>query len=89
MKKREDQVSVADAKRQFSHLLGRVAYGGERITIVRRGRPMARLVPAGEHQSRHLAAAHGWLDDDDPFFAEVDRIVKARKAHRPRIVEDR
>ncbi|MBI3184412.1 MAG: type II toxin-antitoxin system prevent-host-death family antitoxin [Myxococcales bacterium] len=87
MKKREAEVSVADAKRQFSHLLGRVAYGKERITIVRRGRPMARLVPAGEEVMRpRLADAKGWLDKDDRFFVEIARLVEARGKHRPRLV---
>jgi len=38
-------VNVAEAKKQFSDLLGRVAYGGETILITRRGKPMAKLVP--------------------------------------------
>ncbi len=90
MKKNESEVSVADAKRQFSHLLGRVAYAKERITILRRGRPMARLVPAGEEATRlRLADARGWLEGGDPFFAEVDRIVEARRKHRPRVIEEK
>jgi prevent-host-death family protein len=90
VKKREEQIGVAEAKRQLSHLLGRVAYGKERITIVRRGRPMARLVPArGEDAPPHLADAKGWLEDDDPFFDEIDRIVEARRRHRPRVTGDR
>ena len=89
MKQRPKQVSVADAKRQFSHLLGRVAYGKERITIVRHGRPMAQLVPAGEEAARlRLADARGWLEGDDPFFAEIERIVEARRKHRPRVSKE-
>jgi prevent-host-death family protein len=38
-------LNVAEAKKQFSDLLGRVAYGGETILITRRGKPMAKLVP--------------------------------------------
>ena len=38
-------LNVAEAKKQFSDLLGRVAYGGETIVITRRGKPMAKLVP--------------------------------------------
>ncbi|MFQ5792907.1 MAG: type II toxin-antitoxin system Phd/YefM family antitoxin, partial [Acidobacteriota bacterium] len=43
-KTKESAVNVADAKRQFSDLLGKVAYGRETIVITRRGRPMAKLV---------------------------------------------
>ena len=82
----ERSFNVAEAKRQFSDLLGRVAYGGETILITRRGRPMAKLVPLGEATKRHPADIQGWLEDDDPFFAEIDAIVASRQAHRPRVV---
>jgi len=42
------EVRVAEAKKHFSDLLGRVAYRGERITISKRGKPMAIVVPAAE-----------------------------------------
>ncbi|HEY7698574.1 MAG TPA: type II toxin-antitoxin system prevent-host-death family antitoxin [Vicinamibacteria bacterium] len=88
-KERATSVSVADAKREFSDLLGRVAYGGESILITRRGRPMARLVPIdqelGEGETPG-AGIRGWLDDDDPFFEIVDEIVAARARHKPRVL---
>ncbi len=40
-----DQVSVFDAKNRLSALLQQVERGGE-VTITRRGKPIARLVPA-------------------------------------------
>ena len=81
-----EEVNVAEAKRRLSDLLGRVAYGGETVLITRRGRPMARLVPLGEvGEGQGLAAARGWLDADDPFFAAVDTAIAARAKHRPRI----
>lgn len=79
------QVSVAQAKQQLSDLLGRVAYGKEFVTITKRGKPMAVLVPLTVIRHRpHLADAHGWLEADDPFFATMERIVKGRLAYRPR-----
>lgn len=79
------QVSVAEARQHFSDLLGRVAYGKEYVTITKRGKPMAVLVPpAVIRQRRHLADAHGWLDADDPFFTTMDRIIESRAASRPR-----
>jgi prevent-host-death family protein len=81
-------VSVADAKREFSDLLGRVAYGRETIVITRRGRPMAKLVPiesvAGEQETS--AAHRGWLEPDDPFFQIIDQIVSERQRHKPRVL---
>ena len=86
-KAKEAAINVAEAKRQFSDLLGRVAYGGETILITRRGRPMARLVPPDQPASVvHPADIDGWLAEDDPFFAEIDAIVRARARHRPRVL---
>ena len=80
-----EAVNVADAKKQFSDLLGRVAYGGETILITRRGRPMAKLVPPDEPEDRKgLGSVRGWLAEDDPFLGAVDEIVTARSLHRPR-----
>lgn len=81
------RINVAEAKQHLSDLLGRVAYGKEHVTITRRGRPMAVLVPPEEgSRGKHLADARGWLDADDPFFKIMDRIVAERKRHRPRVL---
>ena len=40
-----DVLGVAEVKKQFADVLGRVAYKGERFLIERRGRPMAAIVP--------------------------------------------
>jgi len=78
-------VNVADAKRYFADLLGRVAYGGETIIITRRGKPMARLIPVDlDTAAPHVADAQGWLEDDDPFFTSIDTIVADRETHQPR-----
>ena len=86
----ETAVNVADAKRRFSDLLGRVAYGRETIVITRRGRPMAKLVPIeAESENKGLAALRGWLADDDPFFEIMSEIEAARKRHRPRALTNK
>jgi Antitoxin of toxin-antitoxin stability system len=82
---REETINVAEAKKGLSTLLGRVAFGKETILIMRRGRPMARLIPAGDEAAEPgLGTVRGWLADDDPFLAAVDEIVAARLRHRPR-----
>lgn len=78
-------ISVAEAKKHLSELLGRVAYGGEQIMITKRGKPMAVLAPATE-EPKHLADAKGWLDDEDDFFEIIDHIVEDRDKHIPRVV---
>jgi prevent-host-death family protein len=78
-------VNVAEAKRRFSDLLSRVAYGGESVLVTRRGRPMAKLVPVGEPALASLAEVRGWLEDDDPYLEAVDRIVAGRSQRPPRV----
>jgi len=78
-------VSVAEAKQHLADLLGRVAYGKERVTITRWGKPMAVLIPPEQASARrHLAEARGWLEARDRYFKTIDRIVEDRLTHRPR-----
>jgi len=82
----QKQVSVAEAKKHLSELLGRVAYGGERIVISKRGRPMAILVPPVRSKpERSLSGIEGWLEEDDPFFEIMDQIGRKRAKHLPRV----
>jgi len=82
----EESINVAEAKKHFSELLGQVAYGKKQILITKRGKPMARLVPADE-PNMHLGKAKGWLDGDDPFFDDIDRIITDRMEHVPRVLK--
>ncbi len=77
-------VSVVEAKRDFSELLGRVAAGRESFTITRRGKPMAVLAPTTPAEG--LQSLKGWLDNDDLFFKNIKKIVSQRKRHRIRQV---
>jgi prevent-host-death family protein len=81
----EQSVNVAEAKKHLSELLGRVAFGKEHILITKRGKPMARLVPA-EEEKKHLEDAKGWLENEDDFFGTMERIVENRSQHLPRII---
>jgi prevent-host-death family protein len=82
----EYSINLAEAKKHFSELVGKVAYGNERILITKRGKPMARLIPA-EQPTRHLGDIKGWLDEDDPFFDEINQIIQDRKKHTPRLTK--
>ena len=83
----EETVNIAKAKKHFSELLDQVAFGKKHILITKRGKPMARLVPADEIDT-HLGNARGWLEDDDPFFDVIDEIVKDRGKHVSRILKE-
>ena|SRR6185436_12098770 len=83
--KKPSIVSVAEAKQHLSELLGRVAFAGETVTISKRGKPMAKLVPVSTPETApRLADAQGWLRDDDPFFEHIEQIVAGRARHVPR-----
>ena len=45
---------------------------------------MARLIPA-DHSTKHLGDVKGWLDENDPFFDEINLIIQDRKKHIPRL----
>jgi prevent-host-death family protein len=54
----QQAVSVAEAKKHFSDLIGRVAYGKEEIVIMKRGKPMVLISPVKEHD-KNLRKAKG------------------------------
>lgn len=83
----ETVINIAQAKKHFSELLGQVAFGNKHILITKRGKPMARLVPANERHM-HLCEAKGWLENSDPFFDTIDRIILDRSKHVPRMVNE-
>ena len=78
------KVSAVQAKREFAEILGRVAAGSETFTIIRRGKPVAVLSPTPLGEG--LKSFKGWLDTDDPFFRDINKIIKDRKRHRARRV---
>ena len=87
MAMKEKIINIGEAKKHFSALLGEVAYGRKHIVITKRGKPMARLIPAVEND-RHLSNAEGWLEDDDPFFKMVERIVDNRSNQSVNVLKE-
>jgi prevent-host-death family protein len=43
-------IGIAKARESFSELINRVAFGGERYMVERRGKPLAALISAKEYQ---------------------------------------
>lgn len=79
-------MTVAEAKAHFSDLLDRVG-AGEHVTVTRRGRPAAVVVPVDEAPeqkpvSTGLASLLGLLGElgieDEEWTREVDAIVASR-----------
>ena len=75
------KVSVAEAKRDFSELMSRVALKGERFIIERRGKAVAALVNVGDLETLQearrreeskglLAAVAAWED-----YPQIEELV--------------
>jgi prevent-host-death family protein len=43
-----DSMTVSEARQDFADLVNRVAYGKERVTVVRRGRDVVAIVPMSD-----------------------------------------
>lgn len=56
----EDAISAADANRSFSRLLRRVREGRS-VVVTSHGKPIARIVPIGEHDDRTAKGARAAL----------------------------
>ncbi|MGH9298587.1 MAG: type II toxin-antitoxin system Phd/YefM family antitoxin [Acidimicrobiales bacterium] len=64
-------MSATDAARNFSDLLDAVEHGGDRYTIVRRGRPVAELAPTGTGSGRDVKSVLRRHQRDQHWAAEV------------------
>lgn len=70
-------ITVSEARQDFADVVNRVAYGKERVTVVRRGRDLVAIVPMSDvllleviEDELDLAAARDALADAD----EAQRI---------------
>jgi prevent-host-death family protein len=59
------EVSVSAARADFSELINKVGYGGERVVITRHGKPLVALVAAED-------AAAMWAERDPSPVAVLD-----------------
>jgi prevent-host-death family protein len=67
-----DTISISEARQDFAEVVNRVAYGNERVTVVRRGRDLVAIVPMSDvllleaiEDELDLAAARDALADAD------------------------
>ena len=76
-------VNIYAAKTHLSRLIGQ-ANAGEGIVITRHGRPVARLVPAGEARPRRPGLLEGkgyWIaeDFDEPLPEDLLDLFEGRR----------
>ncbi len=80
----EKHISATDAVREFSELLNRVKFRGERYIIERSGKPVARIEPTDPSPRRRTLIELGGLLDELPrlgnelesFAADIEVIRK-------------
>ncbi len=83
-------LSVAEAKRRFSDVLGSVRHRGERVIVERRGRPIAAIVPLDDlarlegNAPRGVLALVGAFADAKELPRLLDDVVRARARQRRR-----
>ena len=78
------EVTATEAARSFADLLDAVEHRGERFTIVRRGKPVARLQPVSDGHGAEVKALlrryspdRGWARD----LAAVRSLVELEERH--------
>jgi prevent-host-death family protein len=83
-----EHMSVAEFKRRFADVVGKVRHGDTRIVVERRGSPVLGLVPPEEveaHAGRALLEFGRSLGEEAEGFAqEMERIVAERHERMPR-----
>lgn len=83
----EERIPAAEFKARCLALIDRVRERGEPITITKRGRVVARLVPAGDEDARPWLALRGqgrWLGDPYAPVVDEDEIEVLKPTMRPR-----
>lgn len=76
-------ITAKEARRTFTDLLARAAYGKERVTVTRNGRPMAVLVPVEDAEA--LEALEERIDLEDVRKRAKEKLIpweEAKKALR-------
>jgi antitoxin (DNA-binding transcriptional repressor) of toxin-antitoxin stability system len=85
-------VTVTDAARGFSDLINRIRYRGESATLLKGGKPVARILPAARIATgKELAAA--WpgisrLGKDEARMMENDLAASRKKLPAPKFKWD-
>jgi len=80
----ERRLNLAEAKKYFSEVIGGVVHAGKTVVIMKRGRPVAKIIPINP-SGNGLVDSKGWLDSGDAFFDSIEKIVNDRGSHFPRI----
>jgi prevent-host-death family protein len=81
-------VSVSEARENLSDLLGKVQHSGERVTILRHGKPVAVVVSAEEHAFLEDCESLHWAPIAEAAYAEYLQNPGAAKTIEQIMAED-
>lgn len=68
------ELSIAEAREQFSEAINRAAYGKERIVVTRRGKPLAAIVPIEDMEA--MEAIEDRIDLEEAAKARAEAKEK-------------
>ncbi len=68
------ELSIAEAREQFSEAINRAAYGKERIIVTRRGKPLAAIVPIEDMEA--MEAIEDRIDLEEAAKARAEAKEK-------------
>ena len=73
-------ITAKEARRTFTDLLARAAYGKERVTVTRNGKPVAVLVPVEDAEA--LEALEERIDLEDVRKRAKEKTIPWEEAKR-------
>jgi len=88
-------LSVAEAKKRFSEIMGRVVYGGERFIIEKRGTPAVAVISLEDlarledprAPRKGIAAIAGGMADFPEFGEIMDAVYRERQLDKGRKID--
>ena len=66
-------ISTGEARRQFSDVLNRAAYGKERIVLTRRGKPLVAVVPIEDVEALEAIEDRIDIEEARKVLAEIGK----------------
>jgi prevent-host-death family protein len=66
-------ISTGEARRQFSDVLNRAAYGKERVVLTRRGKPLVAVVPIEDVEALEAMEDRIDIEEASKVLAEIGK----------------
>ena len=75
-------IPTAEARKQFSEILNRVAYAKERVVLTRRGKPLAAVVPIEDIEALEAMEDRIDIEESDKVLARNEEMVPFEEIKR-------